>query len=62
MAEAAEVVKIVRREGPKGISIVKCKLLEGKKKNKVLERVVIGKIKMGDIIYLKETEMETAYT
>ena len=62
MAEAAEIVKVIRREGPKGISIVKCRLLEGKKKDKILERVTIGKIKEGDIIYLKETEMETAYT
>ncbi|HDI06514.1 MAG TPA: 30S ribosomal protein S28e [Candidatus Aenigmarchaeota archaeon] len=61
MAEAAEVVKVVKREGPKGISIVKCRLLEGKKKDKILERAVIGRIKEGDIIYLKETEMETAY-
>ncbi|RLJ01673.1 MAG: 30S ribosomal protein S28e [Candidatus Aenigmatarchaeota archaeon] len=59
MAEAAEVIRVIRREGPKGISIVKCKLLEGDKKNKILERAVIGKIKVGDIIYLKETEMET---
>jgi len=59
MAEAAEVIRIIKREGPKGISIVKCKLLEGDKKNKILERAVIGKIKVGDIIYLKETEMET---
>lgn len=55
MAEPAEVIKILRREGPKGVSIVKCKLLD---KNKILERVVIGSIKEGDIIYLKETEME----
>ncbi|RLI99198.1 MAG: 30S ribosomal protein S28e [Candidatus Aenigmatarchaeota archaeon] len=59
MAEAAEVIRVIKREGPKGISIVKCKLLEGDKKNKILERAVIGKIKVGDIIYLKETEMET---
>jgi ribosomal protein S28E/S33 len=55
MAEPAEVTQILRREGPKGVSIVKCKLLN---KNKVLERVVIGNIKEGDVIYLKETEME----
>ncbi|HIE41439.1 MAG TPA: 30S ribosomal protein S28e [Candidatus Aenigmarchaeota archaeon] len=55
MAEPAEVIKILRREGPKGVSIVKCKLLD---KDKILERVVIGSIREGDIIYLKETEME----
>jgi ribosomal protein S28E/S33 len=55
MAEPAEVVEILGREGPKGVSIVKCKLLG---KNKVLERTVVGNVKEGDIIYLKETEME----
>lgn len=59
MVDAAEVVKIIKREGPKGISVVKCKLLEGEKKNKIFERAVIGKVNEGDIVYLKETEMET---
>lgn len=58
MAEAAEVVEIVRREGQKGLSIVKCKLLEGPKKDRTFSRVVIGKVKEGEVIYLPETEME----
>ncbi len=56
MVEAAEVIKIVKRDGPKGISLIKCKLVDGN--HKILERAVIGKIKVGDFVYLKETEME----
>ena len=55
MAEPAEVIEILGREGPKGVSIVRCRLLN---KNKILERAVVGSVKEGDIIYLKETEME----
>jgi len=55
MAEPAEVTKVLRREGPKGVSIVKCKVLN---RDKTLERTVIGRVNEGDIIYLKETEME----
>lgn len=55
MAEPAEVIQILRREGPKGVSVVKCKILS---RDKALERAVIGNVKEGDIIYLKETEME----
>ncbi|OYT43471.1 MAG: 30S ribosomal protein S28e [Candidatus Aenigmarchaeota archaeon ex4484_56] len=58
MAEIAEVIEILRREGPKGLSVIKCKLIEGDKKGKILGRVVVGRVECGDIIYLKETEME----
>ncbi|MGC9310354.1 MAG: 30S ribosomal protein S28e [Candidatus Aenigmatarchaeota archaeon] len=58
MAEAAEVVKILKRKGPKGICLVKCRIIEGPKQNKTLNRAVVGKIREGDIIYLKETDME----
>ncbi len=54
MAEPAEVTKVLKREGPKGVSVVKCKILN---RDKTLERAVIGAVKEGDIIYLKETEM-----
>lgn len=58
MADAAEVVKILKRKGPKGISLVKCRIIEGPKQNRVLNRAVIGRVKEGDVIYLKETDME----
>jgi ribosomal protein S28E/S33 len=58
MADAAEIVKVLKRKGPKGISLVKCRIIEGPKQNRVLNRAVIGKVKEGDVIYLKETDME----
>lgn len=58
MVEAAEVIKVLKRKGPKGITLVKCKVLEGSKQNKTLNRAVIGKIKEGDVIFLKETDLE----
>ena len=58
MAEAAEVVELIKSEGQKGLSLVKCKLLEGSKKDRTFTRVVIGKVKIGEVIYLPETEME----
>ncbi|MBN2095269.1 MAG: 30S ribosomal protein S28e [Candidatus Aenigmarchaeota archaeon] len=58
MADAAEVIKVLKRKGPKGISLVKCRIIEGTKQNKVLNRAVIGRVKEGDVIYLKETDME----
>ena len=39
MVEPAEVIEILGREGPKGVSIVRCRLLN---KNKILERAVVG--------------------
>jgi len=58
MADAAEIVKILKRKGPKGISLVKCRIIEGPKQNRMLNRAVIGRVKEGDVIYLKETDME----
>ncbi len=60
MPYAAEVIEIIRRTGSKGVIQVKCKLIEGEEKGKILIRNVYGPIKVGDIILLKEIELETA--
>lgn len=60
MATPAKVVQLLGRMGVKGVSKVRCKVLDGNDKEKVIIRNVVGPIKLGDIVLLKETAMDTA--
>lgn len=58
-AVPARVEEIMGRTGTRGEAIlVRCKILEGRDANKVLRRNVKGPIAIGDILMLRETEIE----
>ncbi|MBT3408061.1 30S ribosomal protein S28e [Candidatus Woesearchaeota archaeon] len=58
-AVPAVVREVVGRTGSKGEAIqVRCEVLEGRDQKKVLRRNVRGPIRIGDIIMLRETEIE----
>jgi small subunit ribosomal protein S28e len=55
----AIVEEIVGRTGTRGeVTQVRCKLLSGVEKDKVMRRNVKGAIRIGDVIILRETEIE----
>lgn len=59
-AVPAEVIQLLGKSGAKGIMKVKCRVTDGKDKGKILTRNIIGPIKLGDYVRLRETEIESA--
>lgn len=59
IATPAKVEEIIGRTGTRGEATqVRCRILEGRDKNKVIRRNIRGPVQINDVLMLRETEIE----
>ncbi|MCK4551232.1 MAG: 30S ribosomal protein S28e [Candidatus Aenigmarchaeota archaeon] len=56
----AKVIALMGKTGAKGVSRVRCKIIDESSRDKVIVRNVMGPVKVGDILMIHKADMETA--